>query len=224
MTPPLPLYAAAKYLGVSVAHFRRHLRSEIPCVYHATVRKELSGLSMLLKWCKRRGIINALPEFDRPTRKSDHRAMVLKEHEVMAVIDALPKGPIRAYYAIMWALAFRRGTINRLRWDDVDLGRGTVSVRPSADKREYAREDLPLGDRAVAELSALPRGVGLIFGGADRQRYKAFKAAAVAALGARGAKVTNHTIRHSSLTQISEHTPRDSFESAELTDGEFNEP
>lgn len=170
-----------------------------------TVRKELSGLRRFLIWAKRRGELGELPAWETPSGRSDHQPLCLTADQVELILERLPTAethphhlPVRVYYLLMWLTGFRRATLNRIRWDDLDLVAGTVTVRASADKREYDRV-LPLHQRAVEALQGLGCGVGLVFG--PRDFRGALRAAAEASLGPiLGARVGNHTLRHSRLS------------------------
>jgi len=175
-----------------------------------TVRKELSGLRRFLFWALREKLLTELPGWESPKGKSDFQALCLTPAQVEKMLKLLPTKathpkhlPVREYYALMWTTAFRRGTMARLQWSDVDLKAGTITVRPSADKREYDRM-IPIDNGMVKTLRKLGPGVGLIFG--QRDFRVQLQRAAEGALGKElGKRVGNHTLRHSRGTWWAEN-------------------
>lgn len=142
-------------------------------VTDSTIRKELSALSGLLKWALDEHLIDVLPAWKAPRGKSSRGESVsLSPAEVEAVIALLPtradhpKGyPCREMIVIAYELALRLGTLTRLRWQDVDLERRELTIRPEVDKARFART-LPLTSCAVEVLSSLRADVacdGTIF-------------------------------------------------------------
>jgi integrase len=132
---------------------------------------------------------------------------VLTREQARSTIEALPeragrrKSPVRAYYEVLWAAGFRRETMTRLRWEDVDLEHATVGIRAAADKCQYARV-LPLTPEAVAALERLGDGVGLLFGPSrytESLRAAARRAGVPAELAD---AVTDRVLRHSRLTDL----------------------
>lgn len=162
-----------------------------------TVRKELSGLNGLLGWAHEQGLIAELPTWKSPTKKSDFESVCLTADEMRRVLEQLRPGP-REYYEVMWSNAFRKGTIERLLWSDVDLKARTIRVRPSADKRQDGRTVPIMTGEAHAALDELAPGVGLVFGRRDH-RGSLNTAARAAGLTE---WLTNHAIRHSRITDL----------------------
>ncbi len=175
-----------------------------------TLAKELSGLSSFLKWCKRRKYLAELPRWDAPEAISDYEAPYLTSADMDLVLMCMhtrethPKRhPIREYFTVMWATSFRRGTMSRLRWSDVDLHARTITVRPSADKKRNGRV-IPLSDRAAVALDSLAPGVGLVFGHRD---YRTSLRESAALAGVSGAhRLGTHAVRHGRLTDLAERT------------------
>jgi integrase/recombinase XerD len=173
-----------------------------------TLSKELSGLRGFLTWCKRHHLVVDVPAWEAPEAISDYEPVSLSREEMLRVLAELPpldrhpkRQPVRAYFAVMWATSLRRGTMARIRWEDLDLDAGTVSIRASQDKKRMARV-LPLTDEAVQELRAIAPGVGLVFGKRD-YRTSLRKAAERAGIDSEIAeRLGNHSVRHSRLTDM----------------------
>jgi site-specific recombinase XerD len=172
-----------------------------------TLAKELSGLRRFLGWCGKRGYLTEMPHWDAPKPTSDHQPICLTREQMEQLLAELPertrikKSPARAWFVVMWATSFRKGTMARLRWEDVDLKARTITVRASADKKKYGRT-VPLTEAAVQALKALSPGIGLVFGTHDfRQCVRA--AAKRAKLPENVQKlIANHFVRHSRLTDM----------------------
>jgi integrase len=173
-----------------------------------TLSKELSGLRSFLRWCKARGFINELPSWTAPEPVSEHKPVCLTREQITALLAQLPtkerhpkRYPAREYYTVMWATSFRAGTMARIRWEDVDLKAGTITVMASQDKRKFARE-VPLTVEAIEALRSMLPGVGLVFGPCDL-RDSLRSAAKRAKLPEEICKrISNHAIRHSRLTDF----------------------
>ena len=175
-----------------------------------TLAKELSGMAGFLKWCKRRRYITEIPRWDAPEAISDYEAPYLSSEDMELVLMCMHirethprQHPIREYFTVMWATSFRRGTMSRLRWSDVDLKAHTITVRASADKKRNARV-VPLSDRAVAALESLAPGVGLVFGHRD---YRTSLRESAALAGIPDAhRLGTHAVRHGRLTDLAQRT------------------
>ena len=220
----LELYASTHWLSrwsrleeLSSPNIQKYISERLRCpgtkgrtLSPVTLAKELSGLAGFLKWCKRRRYISELPRWDAPEAISDYEAPYLSSEDMdlalmcMHTRETHPKRhPIREYFTVMWATSFRRGTMSRLRWSDVDLKARTIAVRASADKKRNARV-VPLSDRAVAALDSLAPGVGLVFG--HRDYRTSLRDSADLAGVADAHRMGTHAVRHGRLTDLAQRT------------------
>lgn len=174
-----------------------------------SVRKELSALSRFLHYCKDQGLLVDMPRWESPKGKSDYQPVCLSREQVEAILANLPtrdkhklKLPCREWYTVMWATSFRKGTMARLKWRDIDLREGVIHVRASTDKKRHGRT-VPLTPAAIKALKSLGPGVGLVFGPMD---FRAILRSAAKDAGIPediAKRITaNHTIRHSRLTDF----------------------
>ena len=177
-----------------------------------TLSKELSGLRCFLKWCKRHGYLDDLPTWEAPEAISDYEPVSLSREEMLKVLAQLPprerhfmRLPVRAYFTVMWATSFRRGTMARIRWEDMDLEASAVSVRASQDKKRYSRV-VPLTAEAVDELRTIAPGVGLVFGGHEYRQALRGAAKRAGLPEEVYSKLGNHSVRHSRLTDLASRT------------------
>jgi len=83
------------------------------------------------------------------TRRSDAQVDPLNLDELLALLDAC-KPPQRALFAVGAGMGLRPSELVRVRWEDVDLGDGTLAVRGS--KTDAATASIPLTPLAVEEI------------------------------------------------------------------------
>lgn len=172
-----------------------------------SVYKELVTLSSFLRWCVRAGYLDAVPVIERPRPVSDYKPPDLSREDVERVLAELPtrrthpkRYAARERYTVQWAQGMRDGEVASLRWSDVDLDGGTITIRQSADKARVGRVlALSAPARAVlAELAREPRlPSGLVFGRAD---LRVALDAACARAGVE--RITTHGFRHARLTEL----------------------
>ena len=178
-------------------------------ISHLTVRKELSALNTFLRWCAQQGHWSGpLPRWESPVGQSDYQPVCLTREQVETILEHLPHRdqghglPAWEWYTVMWATSFRKGTMARLKWSDIDLEAGVINVRASTDKKRNARA-VPLTPAALEVLDDMGPGVGLVFGEID---FRGTLRAAAKAAGLPPELVkrltANHSIRHARLTDL----------------------
>lgn len=168
-----------------------------------TVHKELVTLSRFLLWAKREGLIEAVPDFERPRASSSYQPIALAPADVKRLIAALPER-LRPWARFTWLMALRATESRSIEWRDVDWAARTLTIRAEIDKagRTWV---LPLDDARLV-LARLPRGTGRapIFRVTRDDREALTAAAERLGLG----HVTPHHLRHSRLTELG-HSTRD---------------
>lgn len=177
-----------------------------------TIYKELVTLSRFLRWCKRYRYIASVPEFDRIAPVSDYKPPDLTPEDVAALLNAMPtrhthpkRMPVRERFMVQWAQGMRPGEVELVRWRDVDLRQGLLTIPPTHDKTRQGRTvGLAKSARAVleelkAEREPLP--TALIFGKRDL-RVTIAKAVDAAGLP----HVTPHHLRHARLSELASNT------------------
>jgi len=222
----LELYAGVHWLTrwthsteLTEPAIRRYISERRKVVAGSTISKELSGLRQFLKWAKSEGYVARVPTWETPESSSDYEAICLSREETEAVLAQLPDRsthpkhlPVREYFTVMYATSFRRGTLARIRWADVDLDGGAIRVASSADKRKFGRV-VPLTAAAVSALASLKAGLeasgvaplptSLVFG---KRNFVASLRKAAERAGIpeerRGRGLANHALRHSRLTDL----------------------
>ncbi|CAN5192066.1 tyrosine recombinase XerC [soil metagenome] len=106
-----------------------------------TRRKELSILSSFFSYLVRMDVLasNPVHRLDRPRKKTQRR----RAHEparIRAIIDAQPDLRDRVAISLMARLGLRKSEVRLLRWRDVDLGAGRLTVT----QKGGARVDVPV--------------------------------------------------------------------------------
>ena len=95
-------------------------------VSSVTLAKELTTLSMFLKWAKAQGHITEVPGFERVKAVSGYQPTDLTRPQVDALLAKLPdrhtrrqryRHPVREFYTVIWALALRLGEAQQMRWN-----------------------------------------------------------------------------------------------------------
>ena len=176
-----------------------------------TIAKELSSLRSFAKWCRARGLIEAVPDHRGPRPRSDFKALCLEPVQIDAIIAALPEKvvhgkcagqPIRARFVFAWETALRPATIERLKVEDYDRARKRVTIRDSADKARFGRE-LPLTERAWKALE----GVCPKFG-ADLRAGEAARDAEGRGEGVRAAGCDRASRDAVHVAAFADHAPR----------------
>lgn len=194
--------------SIDSASISDYISARLDHVVAGTVRKELSALRQFLRWCKLKKYLSVLPEWDAPSGKSDFVPEWLTAEEMGRVLTKLPTwrmhirhAPIREYYIVLWTMSWRRATIARLAWTDVDLEAQMVTIRASTDKARNARR-VPLPNSVVEVLRDLPRRAGgLIFGTRDYRRALRQACIDIGIDPVRAQRIRgNHSIRHSRIS------------------------
>jgi len=188
-------------------------------VSQSTRRGAFTSLSRALDIAVRDGLIARNPAslVQRPAKDSTE-AMFLDIEQLKALI-AKAEGPMRVPVLILAVTGIRRGELLALRWSDVELEAGTLSVsagmrRTKAEGLERAgaktpssRRTVPVPTAVIAELKSLKRDVlpgapafPTKSGGFQDPRNFNRKFALIA--GKAGLDATPHALRHSAATAM----------------------
>jgi integrase len=118
-----------------------------------TARNAYRVLSEALKDAVRWGLLTGNPAAAvRPPRPADFRAPVLTVADLEALMNAADEEGIGALVRVAVMTGLRQGEILRLRWEDIDLGAGTLMVR--ASKSRAGLRSLALSPQTVTLLRA----------------------------------------------------------------------
>jgi integrase len=171
----------------------------------ATVRYELSMLSVALRWAVKRGHIHNAPDIWRP-QPPERRIRHLTRPQFEKWFSQVKAPHARLYVELGLATMARPTAILELTWDRVDFERGTVDLNPRGRRQTRKRRPVvPLNDDAVAALEeaykarqsqwVVERG-----GKQVASIKKAFQAASERS----GIHVTPYTLRHTGAVWAAE--------------------
>lgn len=183
-----------------------------------TLYKELVTLSRFLRWCRREGLLDDVPEFERPRQATDYQVPAIAPEDVRRFLAALPcraehprRYPVREWATWAWAMALRATEASSIRWADVDLAAERVTVRAEIDKTGRAWV-LPLTREALDVLraeAARPHEPGdpvIAVHGHGVRRLGTTLANTAAALGL--PRITAHHLRHFRISEWANSTRR----------------
>lgn len=197
--------------GQSIERYKVSRIQELPNPECTTsVYKELVTLSQFLRWCKKAGHIDAVPEFDRFVPETNYIPLDITRTEVNALLAALPdrkthpkRCPVREFFTVQWAEAMRPGEVMALRWQDVDFATKHLAIRKDKAKTgrviALARE----AETVFAQLAKEPHiQTSLIFG---RTKFRTSLRIAAKKVGI-DERITPHHLRHARLSELGGHT------------------
>jgi integrase len=124
-----------------------------------TVNNHLTVLRRLLVVAKKRGVLQAVPEIEW-LKAPDPEFDFLDFEEAERLLAGAEEGEWRTMILVALRTGMRQGEILALRWEDVDLVKGQLSVRRSVTRnvittpKNGKSRDIPLGDEVLAALKA----------------------------------------------------------------------
>lgn len=111
-----------------------------------------SSLSAMFAWAIREGLIETNSVVGTGKADEGHsRERVLLESELRDILAALGQDQFSDIMRLLILTGQRREEIGGLRWDEVDLGRGLIVLRPERTKNKRLHE-LPLSTQVKAIL------------------------------------------------------------------------
>ncbi|MBB5684333.1 tyrosine-type recombinase/integrase [Sphingobium boeckii] len=119
----------------------------------ATIRYELSMLSVALRWAKDEKLIDAAPEIWRPA-PPDRKQRHLSQQEFETFFAQVKAPHARLYVLLGLYTMARPAALLDLTWDRVDWKRGTIDLNPPGRTRTAKKraETIPLNDEAIEAL------------------------------------------------------------------------
>ncbi len=180
-----------------------------------SVYKELVTLSRFLRWCKKQGLIDSLPEFDRFKPVTDYVPLDMTRKEVKRLLAAMPdrrthhnRRAVREFFTVQWAQAMRPGEVMKLRWHDVDLEKRRVTIRQLADKtRDKDGRTIGMASEAHAVFASMAKSVAhlptsFIFGKCTFRESLRIAARKVGVSD----EITPHHLRHARISELAGST------------------
>jgi integrase len=116
-----------------------------------------TSVSAFCSWAAREGYIDSNPcTFTNKAIEGGPRKRLLNDEELAAIWNSLPDDQYGTILKLLLLLGLRRDEIASLRWSEVDLVRGFVTLPP--DRTKNRREHVvPLPEPALALLAAQAR-------------------------------------------------------------------
>jgi integrase len=171
-----------------------------------TASRARAHISALFTWCLRRGHCNENPVIATEEPKgSDARERVLSGDELKAVWNACGDDDYGRIVRLLILTACRREEIGGLKWSEVDLKAGTITI-PAGRSKNHREHVLTLPSVALDLLRSIPRRDGRdhVFGarGDGFVTWTHGKRALLKASGTSGWRL--HDLRHTVSTGMHE--------------------
>lgn len=153
-----PYFGARKLDGITYALIQDYTAMKARKLSKKTINNHLSVLRRLLVVAKKRGIIDAVPEIEW-LRAPDPEFDFLDFEEAERLLAAAD-GEWRTMILVALRTGMRQGELLALRWEDVDLVKGLLSVRRSVVRNVISTpksgkwRDIPFGNEVLAALKA----------------------------------------------------------------------
>lgn len=131
-----------------------------------TAQAAVATLKAATQWATRNGLLGRDPLAAVDTPRREHKPMkTWTADQARTFLSSVHGDPLEAAWALYLTRPFRRGEVAGLRWDQVDLDRGTLEVtrtRLTVDgkalegtpKTGAGRRSVPLDDQLVSVLRA----------------------------------------------------------------------
>lgn len=154
-----PSFGKKRLTDITYASIQDYAAGKAMKLSKKTVNNHLTVLRRLLVVAKKRGLIQAVPEIEW-LKAPDPEFDFLDFEEAERLLAAAEQGEWRTMILVALRTGMRQGEILALRWEDVDLGKGQLSVRRSVTReiittpKSGKSRDIPLGDEVLAALKA----------------------------------------------------------------------
>lgn len=153
-----PAFGRKRLSDISYAAIQDYAAKKAQKLAKKTVNNHLTVLRRLLVVAKKRGVIQAIPEIE--WLKAPDPEFDFLDFEEADRLVAGADGEWGTMILVALRTGMRQGEILALRWEDVDLVKGQLSVRRSVTRnvittpKSGRSRDIPLGDDVLAALKA----------------------------------------------------------------------
>jgi len=119
-------------------------------------RMARSALSSLFTWCLRQGITDSNPVVGTEAVQATARERVLSDSELAAIWNALPDTDYGWIVKLLICWGMRRDEVGGLRWSEIDIDAGTITL-PAARVKNRHTHVVPLLGLARSIIASIPR-------------------------------------------------------------------
>ncbi len=122
----------------------------------------LAAIKKLYTWCVDQGIVEISPVVGlKPPIKEESRDRVLTDNEIIAYWNGCEAEgyPFEQFGKLLLLTGQRRNEIASMRWSEIDLQRGTLTLKAERTKNGSAHI-VPLSRQALDILRSIPRFLG----------------------------------------------------------------
>lgn len=142
-------------------------------------------------------------------RRAKRRPVVLTQTEVLTLLRAAPRLADKLLLGLMYASGLRVSEVVRLRWEDVDLERGTLRVVDAKGAKDRYVVFPHVMKAILEQLSELADGRGWVFPSPEGIRHLSPRTAQrsmqrALELAGLNKRVTCHSLRHAYATHLLE--------------------
>jgi integrase len=166
-----PLEDALEHLGsVRVDKIQKHhviaVRDKLAerKLHNRTLNLYVGALLQVLKFCRERGQVKLLPELSRLKQPKNPRRKLVEDAQFQQLLDACRKDVtknadlFRFYLRFLALTGTREQEALRVRWEDVDFKRKSVTIGADAKTKNYEARDVncsPELDALLTEMHAV---------------------------------------------------------------------
>ena len=171
-----------------------------------TVNRMRSALSACFQWAMKKGRAESNPVLLTEQMEQTSRTRFLSADEIKIVWDSAGDDDYGTIVRLLILTGQRRDEIAELRWDEVKLDLGMISLPPERVKNDLAH-DIPVSPAVRAIIAARPRNEsGLVFapGTSWSRRKLRLDAAITERLGKPLAPWTLHDLRRTAATGMAD--------------------
>jgi integrase len=127
-----------------------------------------SSISAMFNWAMKAGRAETNPAAFTNKENEKPRERVLADHELAKVWNALPEGDFGTIVKLLALTGLRRDEIGALRWSEIDMKRGTITLPPERVKNNR-QHIIPMSEPVRSLIKAMRKTPGrdFVFGYGD---------------------------------------------------------
>ena len=170
-----PHRPAARLTTVLIRQYQQHRRHQGAAA--ATVNRETSALSRMLRLAVQLGLLDGMPVFPNRLAEQGPRQGFFEHAEYLRVRSFLPE-PYQDFLDFIYYSGWRTHEVWGLHWDEVDLAGGVIRLPPARSKTRMGRVlpiSTPLAEVLTRRLAR--RGVGVRVFSRDHVTVRAWRRA-----------------------------------------------